>query len=647
MALKGRFGVEVRTRFTPAGWSAPDLPPAAPLPRLTETAAAFGLTGAALDAELVSVRAKRSELAAYEAGLVERKATLGAQHVLPLLPGARTDIGGGADPAARQAADDFLPDEVAVLLRCSVTSARYLVEHALVLVRQLPVVWHALADGRVDEARAKVICEALRWQSAGVGGPFADEDIAGLAARAVGWAERGCPPTTLRERLQAGLLALDPQAADRRREQRVRAGDVTTTPTGDGTSQLRATGVTTERAALIRAQLTAYAKKLKADGDPRPLGALRNAVLDALITRPWDSPDPAVAHVTITADLHDLIDPDQVAALRDLITAVDPAAQDQDETAVGSTGDDQLSAGTSIQGPSVQDTSLRDTSARDSSVQDTSARDTSARDSSVQDRSVRDRSARDRSAQDRSALDRSVRDTCARGTAARGGTTRGGSGKEDAVLDGRPGDECADRARDAAAVTGGAGDVGGQPVTPAAVRELLRLVDALGLVDPAAGDLAISLIDRGRLLAVASPAELLAAARNGTGLAPPPPTSRYTPTAAQYRYLRARDRHCRFPGCRRTARDCDADHVIPYDHRDPAAGGATCIRNLALLCRHHHRLKTHAPGWAFRMDPDGTLHVTTPGSTTLATRPPGIDRVLDPGRPPPPPHDPVADPAPF
>ncbi len=42
------------------------------------------------------------------------------------------------------------------------------------------------------------------------------------------------------------------------------------TPTGDGTADLHATGIPADRAALIRAQLTAYARKLKADGDPRP-----------------------------------------------------------------------------------------------------------------------------------------------------------------------------------------------------------------------------------------------------------------------------------------------------------------------------------------------------------------------------------------
>src|SRR3712207_6874590 len=37
-----------------------------------------------------------------------------------------------------------------------------------------------------------------------------------------------------------------------------------------------------------------------------------------------------------------------------------------------------------------------------------------------------------------------------------------------------------------------------------------------------------------------------------------------------------------------------------------------------------HRLKTHAPGWSFAMDDDGTLTVTTPSGVTRVTRPPGL-----------------------
>ena len=106
----------------------------------------------------------------------------------------------------------------------------------------------------------------------------------------------------------------------------------------------------------------------------------------------------------------------------------------------------------------------------------------------------------------------------------------------------------------------------------------------------------------------------------------PPPVDRYAPTPAQRRFLRARDRTCRHPGCRNDAGWADLDHVVP--HGD---GGATDCENLCCLCRRHHRLKTHAPGWRFVMTADGVLTVTTPSGVTRTTRPPGLtDPASDP-----------------
>ena len=76
---------------------------------------------------------------------------------------------------------------------------------------------------------------------------------------------------------------------------------------------------------------------------------------------------------------------------------------------------------------------------------------------------------------------------------------------------------------------------------------------------------------------------------------------------------------CRFPNCGQRTGWADLDHVIAH-----ARGGDTACENLCCLCRSHHRLKTFAPGWQFRMDPDGTLHVTTPSGITRTTRPPGM-----------------------
>jgi hypothetical protein len=125
----------------------------------------------------------------------------------------------------------------------------------------------------------------------------------------------------------------------------------------------------------------------------------------------------------------------------------------------------------------------------------------------------------------------------------------------------------------------------------------------------------------------------------------PEPTQAYTPTAPQDRFLTTRDRSCRHPGCDNRAGWADADHVVPH-----ADGGDTDCANLCCLCRRHHRLKTHAPGWAYAMTPDGILTVTAPSGVTRTSRPPGLQlagpRVLT--RPPGPGSDqptPASDPA--
>ncbi len=325
-ATARRFRVEV----TPSVTAVPVEP--APVPRLTPLAASAGLDGVELDAELASVHRQMASLAAYRAGLVDRKAALGARSPLPFAPGARIDTRPDADvDPSLQAADDFLPDEVAVLLNMSVGSARYLVDDDLTLVRQLPAVWHALADQRIDEARAKVIVRALRHQAESWGGPVGDAVVDDVAARGVEWAAGGCSPTTLRERLDAAVIAADPAAADRRRELRKRGADVTVQGTGDGLADLRTAQLEAADAQLVRAQIDAYARRIKADGDARPIGEIRVGVVVDLITRPWDTVEPATAHLTIDAHLGDLLVPD-LGDLADLADLDAVAAEPTDDT---------------------------------------------------------------------------------------------------------------------------------------------------------------------------------------------------------------------------------------------------------------------------------------------------------------------------
>ncbi|MFQ1002718.1 DUF222 domain-containing protein [Modestobacter sp. SSW1-42] len=208
------------------------------------------------------------------------------------------------------------------------------------------------------------------------------------------------------------------------------------------------------------------------------------------------------------------------------------------------------------------------------------------------------------------------------------------------------------------------GEVNGLPITAAHLRELLARVAALGLTTPDGGTLTYAITGPdGRLLATMTPVDLArrgcpdhpddataagdgdrsgAHKRDDAGteveavegeavddevaeacscpvLGPPPPTHAYAPTDRQRAFVTTRDQRCRFPNCGQRTGQADLDHVTAH-----ADGGATDCTNLCCLCRSHHRLKTLARGWHFRLTDDGTLHVNTPTGVTRTTRPPEL-----------------------
>jgi len=80
----------------------------------------------------------------------------------------------------------------------------------------------------------------------------------------------------------------------------------------------------------------------------------------------------------------------------------------------------------------------------------------------------------------------------------------------------------------------------------------------------------------------------------------------YEPPQPLVDFLLARDRTCRFPGCRAPAYLSDLDHAQSWE-----SGGMTSAQNLGALCRRHHRLKTHG-GWTLESASDGSCIWTSP-----------------------------------
>jgi hypothetical protein len=149
---------------------------------------------------------------------------------------------------------------------------------------------------------------------------------------------------------------------------------------------------------------------------------------------------------------------------------------------------------------------------------------------------------------------------------------------------------------------------------------LTRLLDARRLIGSALAERPrIAVTDQltGALLALTDSTAIRAAATSGRGLGPPPDTDAYRPTDPLYRFVRLRDRRCRFPGCRVRARCCDLDHQVPFPH------GCTAHDNLACLCEHHHRLSHQAPGWRLHRESDGAWSGRCPAA---AASPPGRRR---------------------
>ncbi|NLT26438.1 MAG: hypothetical protein GXX90_07290 [Microbacteriaceae bacterium] len=115
----------------------------------------------------------------------------------------------------------------------------------------------------------------------------------------------------------------------------------------------------------------------------------------------------------------------------------------------------------------------------------------------------------------------------------------------------------------------------------------------------------------------------------------------YRPGRELRRMLRARDRHCRAPGCGVPARRCEIDHTVEWGR-----GGETVPENLACLCGYHHAMREY--GWSLVQPEPGVLEWASPGGAGYRTTPTRIAPLgmPSPEPPPEPPTEPPPEPAP-
>jgi hypothetical protein len=93
--------------------------------------------------------------------------------------------------------------------------------------------------------------------------------------------------------------------------------------------------------------------------------------------------------------------------------------------------------------------------------------------------------------------------------------------------------------------------------------------------------------------------------------------AQYTAPKPLFRAVAARDGGCRFPGCDRPVRFCDAHHIRHWRH-----GGTTDLDNLVLLCSRHHQL-VHKQELQLVLLPDAEVEIAWPDGHRRASTPRG------------------------
>lgn len=179
----------------------------------------------------------------------------------------RTAADDDGDPDHRVlSAHESVVEEVAAALTVTGNTAATLVHLADRLADDLPGTREALATGRIDLPKTRVISDLTDGLSDGL-----PERVEAAVL------DRAPDQTTgqLRRRIKRIVQRLAPERLEERKREAVRRRDLQVWDTPDGTADLTLTGLEATEAHAIVNKVTAVARGLRRNGDVRPLAAIR------------------------------------------------------------------------------------------------------------------------------------------------------------------------------------------------------------------------------------------------------------------------------------------------------------------------------------------------------------------------------------
>ena len=514
-----------------AGGLLDGLVPGPVLAGFAENALADGL-GTLSDDALVGVLGAWRRLASWAAaGEIAAVAELDRRR--------RAEVAAGADPRLAE----HVGDELAASLTLTTRSADALLDFACGLAR-LPLTRAALEAGRIDRARALVITE-------GVSG-LTDAHAAAVESAVIGRAP-GQTSGQLRAATQRAVLAVDPAAAERRREEARKDARVEVWDERAGTAALAGRDLPPADVLVADKRIDALARHLKAAGREETLNELRAEVyLAILLGQPVEglNSGETPAHRATDADSGD--DQRDVAAPDDQRDGAAPDDQRDGAAPEVGAGSGTVSGQPAPAGPGL----------------------TGSVNLTMPLATWLGASAEPGEAAGFGPLPpgdaRALADLIARQPGARWCLTlTGPDGRAIAHGCARTGPFPAGHGREPP-WSGRAGPVG----RPVAARA--------GPSDQWALTVTIQPLAAGECFHE----------RESKG---------YRPAPSLRHAVNIRQRTCGFPGCRNPAARCDQDHTIPHGQ-----GGRTCECNLACLCRRHHQAK-QVQGWWLDQPEPGVL----------------------------------------